>query len=123
MNIDRETIKQYLSQLTPADLAALAEELREDWQLPDAATVVVPPKPVEPSVVGYDVVLAELGSSRVATIRVLRAALCLDLRAARDLIALLPVVLRRDSTESAAQELAGALREAGASVEVIAATA
>jgi large subunit ribosomal protein L7/L12 len=118
MNIDRETIKQYLSQLTPSELAELAAELRADWRLPEPSAAVLPPKPIVPAIVGYDVVLTDLGSSRVATIRALRAALGVDLRAARDLTSALPVVVRREATETAATALADALREAGATAQV-----
>ena len=124
MNIDRQTIKQYLSQLTPADLAALAEELRADWQLPERSTVVVePPPPSTPAVVGYDVVLEDLGPSRVATIRALRAAFAIDLRAARDLIGQLPAVLGREAARADAEALATTLRENGATVTITAVTA
>lgn len=118
MNIDRETIKRYLSQLTPGELAGLAAELRSDWQLPEPSEPVPDRPPQPPRVVGHDVVLVDLGASRVATIRVLRSALGVDLRAARTLIGELPTVVRQKPTADAAETLAAALREAGATVEV-----
>ena len=116
MNIDRETIKQYLSLLTPAELAQLAAELREDWRLPEPVVIDEPTPP--PAIVGWDVVLTDLGSSKVATIRALRASLELDLRGARALIDPLPSTLHQAPSQDAAERLADVLREAGASIEV-----
>ena len=118
MNIDRQTIKHYLSQLTPSELSALAAELRSDWRLPEpmASVPVRPPK--APRVAGHAVVLVGFGPSRVATIRALRAEVGIDLRAARALVETLPVVVQQASTRSAAEDLATTLREAGATVDV-----
>ena len=117
MNIDRQTIKQYLSRLTPAELASLAAELRSDWQLAEP-TAVPERRPEPPRVVGHDVVLIDLGASRVSTIRALRTALGIDLRGARALIGSLPTVVCQEQTADAAEALATTLRDAGATVEV-----
>lgn len=118
MNIDRRNIKQYLSRLTPAELAALVSELRAEWQIAEPSTPPPDPRPRPPRVVGHDVVLVDVRASRVATIRVLRAAMGIDLRAARALIGALPTVIQREPTSDAAEALASELRQAGASVEV-----
>lgn len=118
MNIDRRNIKQYLSQLTPAELAALVSELRTEWQIAEPSSTLPDPRPKPVRIVGHDVVLVDVGASKVATIRVLRAAVGIDLRAARSLIGALPAVVRQEPTSDAAEALAGELREAGATVEV-----
>lgn len=114
MTIDRQSIKQYLSQLNPVQLVELVTELRADWQLPEPTVVVPDPRPEPAKIVGYDVVLEDLGPSRVATIRTLRERLGVDLRGARALISPLPAVIREQVSETEAAALCEALREAGA---------
>ena len=120
MNIDRDAVKQYLSQLTPLQMAELAEELREQWCLPEmSATTPVPRPPAPEPSAEVDVVVTDVGSSRVAVIRALRAARPdLDLREARDLLQSIPAVVGPAHTRGTTQALETALREAGATLEV-----
>jgi len=120
MNIDRDAVKQFLSQLSPLQMAQLAEELREQWCLPEMGTVTPEPRPPDrqPSA-EVDVVVTDVGSSRVAVIRALRAERPdLDLRQARDLLRSIPAVVGPAYTRGSTEALESALREAGATLEV-----
>jgi|GEM_PF-2052290 len=119
--LDIQQVKQFLSRLSPRQMAELAEELRTEWRLPE--TPVVDPRPPDPPdpVVdpNRDVVVTDVGDSRVAVIRALRAARPdLDLRTARDLIKALPGVVGSELTPETAEALAAPLRKAGATVEL-----
>lgn len=119
--LDIQQVKQFLSQLSPRQMAELAEELRNEWRLPQ--TPVVDPRPPDPPqpVVSpnRDVVVTDVGASRVAVIRALRALRPeLDLRTARDLLKALPATVGTGLAVEAGDALAGPLREAGATVEL-----
>ena len=119
--LDIQQVKQFLSQLSPRQMAELAEELRNDWRLPQTPVVDPrPPDPPEPVVnPDRDVVVTDVGASRVAVIRALRAARPeLDLRTARDLLKALPAVVGSGLAVEAGESLAGPLRDAGATVEL-----
>lgn len=121
MNIDKHSVKEFLSRLSPQQMSDLVQELRDDWHLPDAPPpTVVDPRPPSPTpATAFDVVVIDVGNSRIAVIRALRQA-CpdLDLRSARDLLRGLPAVVGDAVTKPDAQRLADPLRDAGAVVEV-----
>lgn len=119
--LDIQQVKQFLSQLSPRQMAELAEELRAEWRLPQTPVVDPrPPDPPEPVVSpNRDVVVTDVGASRVAVIRALRALRPeLDLRTARDLLKALPAIVGTELAVQAAESLAGPLRDAGATVEL-----
>ncbi|MEM6989830.1 MAG: ribosomal protein L7/L12 [Myxococcota bacterium] len=124
MNIDKQTVKEFLSQLTPPQLAELAQELRAQWQLPEVVDPVVVPRPDPPDPgppPELDVVVHDVGASRIKVIRALRSAQPgLELRRAVDLLQTLPAVVVGAMERTAAEALLEALRAAGATVELAA---
>ena len=66
----------------------------------------------------FDVVLAEIGSNKIAVIKEVRAATNLGLKEAKDLVESAPKAVKEGATKEEAEELQKKLTAAGAKVEL-----
>ncbi len=66
----------------------------------------------------FDVVLAEVGSNKIAVIKEVRAATSLGLKEAKDLVEAAPKAVKEGVTKEEAEELKKKLEAAGAKVEL-----
>ena len=124
-DINKEQVIDYLSNLSVMDIAALVKELEDKWGVEAAAGggVVVAAAgadagPAEEKT-EFDVHLKSFGAKKINVIKALRAQMQgLGLKEAKELVESAPANIKEGVSKEEAEELAKALKEAGAEVEV-----
>ena len=108
--------------LTVLELAELVHTLEEVFGVSAAAAAVAGPAvaaaPVEEEKTEFDVVLKEVGSNKIAVIKVVRAATGLGLKEAKEIVDNAPKTLKEGISKEDAEKLAEELKGAGAVAEV-----
>ena len=108
--------------LTVLELSELVHTLEEVFGVSAAAAAVAGPAvaaaPVEEEKTEFDVVLAEVGSNKIAVIKVVRAATGLGLKEAKEIVDNAPKTLKEGISKEDAEKLAEELKGAGAVAEV-----
>ena len=112
----------YTSCLTVLELSELVHTLEEVFGVSAAAAAVAGPAvaaaPVEEEKTEFDVVLKEVGSNKIAVIKVVRAATGLGLKEAKEIVDNAPKTLKEGISKEDAEKLAEELKGAGAVAEV-----
>jgi large subunit ribosomal protein L7/L12 len=122
-DINKEQVVEFLSNLTVMAMADLVKELEDKWGVEAAAAVAVAAAgpaagPVEEKT-EFDVHMASFGAKKINVIKAIRAAMQgLGLKEAKELVESAPVNVKEGVSKDEAEELAKALKEAGAEVEV-----
>ena len=108
--------------LTVLELSELVHTLEEVFGVSAAAAAVAGPAvaaaPVEEEKTEFDVVLKEVGSNKIAVIKVVRAATGLGLKEAKEIVDNAPKPLQEGISKEDAEKLAEELKGAGAVAEV-----
>ena len=108
--------------LTVLELSELVHTLEEVFGVSAAAAAVAGPAvaaaPVEEEKTEFDVVLKEVGSNKIAVIKVVRAATGLGLKEAKEIVDNAPKALKEGISKEDAEKLAEELKGAGAVAEV-----
>ena len=108
--------------LTVLELSELVHTLEEVFGVSAAAAAVAGPAvaaaPVEEEKTEFDVVLKEVGSNKIAVIKVVRAATGLGLKEAKEIVDNAPKTLKEGISKEDAEKLAEELNGAGADAEV-----
>ena len=108
--------------LTVLELSELVHTLEEVFGVSAAAAAVAGPAvaaaPVEEEKAEFDVVLKEVGSNKIAVIKVVRAATGLGLKEAKEIVDNAPKTLKEGISKEDAEKLAEELKGAGAVAEV-----
>ena len=108
--------------LTVLELSELVHTLEEVFGVSAAAAAVAGPAvaaaPVEEEKTEFDVVLKEVGSNKIAVIKVVRAATGLGLKEAKEIVYNAPKTLKEGISKEDAEKLAEELKGAGAVAEV-----
>ena len=108
--------------LTVLELSELVHTLEEVFGVSAAAAAVAGPAvaaaPVEEEKTEVDVVLKEVGSNKIAVIKVVRAATGLGLKEAKEIVDNAPKTLKEGISKEDAEKLAEELKGAGAVAEV-----
>ncbi len=125
MALSNEELIEALSNKPVMEIVELVKSLEEKWGVSAAAPVAVAAAPgagAEAAEVEeqteFDVVMTSFGSTKVAVIKVVRAATGLGLKESKDLVESVPGAVRQGVTKDEAEELRKQLEEAGASVEI-----
>ncbi len=121
MSITEREVIQYLSHLTPFELAGLVKALETQWNVQASASLrpPPPPDPVPDLPTRFDLVLVGVGTSRLQVVRALRKVRPeLGLGDCRALTAQVPVTVFEGLEPAKAESLAATLREAGAEVQL-----
>ena len=100
--------------LTVLELSELVHTLEEVFGVSAAAAAA----PVEEEKTEFDVVLKEVGSNKIAVIKVVRAATGLGLKEAKEIVDNAPKTLKEGISKEDAEKLAEELKGAGAVAEV-----
>ena len=103
--------------LTVLELSELVHTLEEVFGV-SAAAAAVAAAPVEEEKTEFDVVLKEVGSNKIAVIKVVRAATGLGLKEAKEIVDNAPKTLKEGISKEDAEKLAEELKGAGAVAEV-----
>ena len=121
---DLNKIIEDLSSLSVIEAAELSKLLEEKWGVSAAAPVAV----AAPSAGGsetvaeekseFDLVLAEVGSNKIAVIKEVRTITGLGLKEAKDLVESAPKPLKQGIVKAEAEEMKKSLEAAGAKAEL-----
>ncbi len=125
MALSNEELIEALSNKPVMEIVELVKSLEDKWGVSAAAPVAVAAVPgaggeaaeVEEQT-EFDVVMTSFGSTKVAVIKVVRAATGLGLKESKDLVESVPGPVKQAVTKDEAEELKKQLEEAGASVEI-----
>ena len=122
--ITREQVIDYLSNLPVIQIAELVKELEDKWgvsaapvAVAGAAAPAAEAAPVEEKT-EFDVILAEVGASKINVIKAVREITALGLKEAKELVEGAPKPVREAIGKEEAEETKKKLEAAGAKVEV-----
>ena len=119
---DVKALAEELVNLSVKDVQELANILKEEYGIePAAATVVAGPAEgpaAEAEQTEFDVILKSAGAAKLGVIKVVKEALGLGLKEAKDLVDKAPSALKEKVSKAEAEQLKATLEEAGAEVEV-----
>jgi len=125
---DATKLVDELSNMTVLELVSLKEALEEKWGVSAAAAAVAVAAPAaggggdaaaaEVEQTEFDVVLTNAGQSKIAVIKVIRAATGLGLKEAKDVADAAPKAVKEGVSREEADKLKAELEEAGGSVEI-----
>ena len=121
---DIKAIAEELVNLTVKEVNELAKELEEVHGIkPAAAAVAVAAGPVaaaeaEEEKTDFDVVLVEVGATKLQVVKAVKEACGLGLKEAKDLVDGAPSTLKEAMPKAEAENLKKAIEEAGAKVEL-----
>jgi large subunit ribosomal protein L7/L12 len=128
---DTDKIVEQLSGLTVLEIAGLVKQLEEKWGVSAAAPVAVAAGPAAAAAGGgaaaapaeekstFEVVLTEMGSNKIAVIKVVRGAVPgLGLAEAKALVEGATKTIKEGVTKQEADEMKKKIEAAGAKVEI-----
>jgi large subunit ribosomal protein L7/L12 len=124
MAVTKEEILEAIAGMTVMDVVALIEAMEEKFGVTAAAAVAAAPvaagggEAAAEEKTEFDVVLAEIGSNKIATIKAVRAITGLGLKEAKDAVEGAPTTLKEAVSKEEAAEIAKQLEEAGAKAEI-----
>ena len=121
---DLNKIVEDLSSLSVIEAAELSKLLEEKWGVSAAAPVAVAASAVGGSETvaeeksEFDLLLAEVGSNKIAVIKEVRTITGLGLKEAKDLVEGAPKPLKQGIAKAEAEEMKKSLEAAGAKAEL-----
>ena len=120
---DLNKIVEDLSSLSVMEAAELSKLLEEKWGVSAAAPAAAAPvadsgETVAEEKTDFDVVLAEMGSNKIAVIKEVRTITSLGLKEAKDLVEGAPKPIKQGVAKAEAEEMKKTLEAAGAKVEL-----
>jgi large subunit ribosomal protein L7/L12 len=122
--INREQVVDYLSNLPVIQITELVKVLEEKWGVsaaPIAIAGAMAAGPAEAAVeekTEFDVILADVGASKINVIKAVREITALGLKEAKDLVESAPKPIREGIGKEEAEETKKKLEAAGAKVEI-----
>ena len=123
-DINKDQVVDFLSNLTVMQMADLVKELEDKWGVEAAAAVAVAAGPAGDAgpaeeKTEFDVHMKSFGEKKINVIKAIRAQIQgLGLKEAKTLVESAPCNVKEAVSKEEAEELAKALKEAGADVEV-----
>jgi large subunit ribosomal protein L7/L12 len=117
--MNQEQIIEAVEKMTVLELNTLVKAIEEKWGVSATAVAAAGPAagaPAEEAKSTVDVELTDAGASKIGVIKVVKEALGLGLKEAKDLVDAAPSVLKAGMKKAEADELAKKLTEAGAKV-------
>ena len=121
---DVKALAEELVNLSVKDVQELAKVLKDEYGIePAAAAVVVAADgagagSAEAEQTEFDVVLTTAGTAKLAVIKVVKEALGLGLKEAKDLVDGAPATIKEKVSKAEAEQLKATLEDAGAEVEI-----
>jgi large subunit ribosomal protein L7/L12 len=121
---DVKALAEELVNLTVKDVQELAKVLKEEYGIEPAAAAVAVAGPVAAADAApaeqteFDVILTSAGQAKLQVIKVVKEALGLGLKEAKDLVDAAPKAVKEKVSKAEAEQLKATLEEAGAEVEV-----
>jgi large subunit ribosomal protein L7/L12 len=123
VEITREQVVDYLSNLPVIQIAELVKTLEDKWGVSAApvavaATAAAPAAAAVEEKTEFDVILAEAGANKINVIKVVREITALGLKEAKDLVEGAPKAIKEAIGKEEAEDIKKKLEGAGAKVEV-----
>ena len=121
---DVKALAEELVNLTVKDVQELAKVLKEEYGIEPAAAAVAVAGPAAAAEAApaeqteFDVILTRAGQAKLQVIKVVKEALGLGLKEAKDLVDGAPKAVKEKVSKAEAEQLKATLEEAGAEVEV-----
>ena len=122
---DIKAIAEELVNLTVKEVNELATVLKDEYGIePAAAAVAVAAGPAAGGAAAaeektsFDVVLAEVGATKLQVVKAVKEACGLGLKEAKDLVDAAPATVKEGLSKEEAENLTKAIEEAGAKVEL-----
>ena len=122
---DVKAIAEELVNLTVKEVNELATVLKDEYGIePAAAAVAVAAGPAAGGAAAaeekssFDVVLAEVGATKLQVVKAVKEACGLGLKEAKDLVDAVPATVKEGISKEEAENLKKAIEEAGAKVEL-----
>ena len=121
---DIKAIAEELVNLTVKEVNELATVLKDEYGIePAAAAVAVAAGPAAAGEAAeektsFDVVLAEVGATKLQVVKAVKEACGLGLKEAKDLVDAAPATVKEGLSKEEAENLKKAIEEAGAKVEL-----
>ena len=121
---DVKALAEELVNLTVKDVQELAKVLKEEYGIEPAAAAVAVAGPAAAADAApaeqteFDVILTNAGQAKLQVIKVVKEALGLGLKEAKDLVDAAPKPVKEKVSKAEAEQLKATLEEAGAEVEV-----
>ena len=122
---DVKVLAEELVNLTVKDVQELAKVLKEEYGIEPAAAAVAVAGPAAAAgeaapaeQTEFDVILTSAGQAKLQVIKVVKEALGLGLKEAKDLVDGAPKTVKEKVSKAEADQLKATLEEAGAEVEV-----
>ena len=122
---DIKAIAEELVNLTVKEVNELATVLKDEYGIePAAAAVAVAACPAAGGAAAaeektsFDVVLAEVGATKLQVVKAVKEACGLGLKEAKDLVDAAPATVKEGLSKEEAENLKKAIEEAGAKVEL-----
>jgi len=122
---DVKALAEELVNLSVKDVQELAKVLKEEYGIePAAAAVVVAADGAGAGAAAaaeqteFDVILTSAGAAKLGVIKVVKEALGLGLKEAKDLVDAAPSTVKEKVSKAEAEQLKATLEEAGAEVEI-----
>lgn len=121
--VNKEEILSSIASMSVMDVVELVQMMEEKFGVTAAAPVAMAAAPVadEPAAAEkteFDVVLKDVGGTKVNVIKAVRAATGLGLKEAKDLVESAPATIKEALPKADADALLKALTEAGATAEL-----
>ncbi len=122
--VKRADVLSYLETANMMEISDLISEIEEKFGVTAAAPVAFAAAPAagdaEAAEVkdSFDVVITEVGQSKISVIKVVRAVTDLGLKEAKVLVDSAPKAIKEGVTQAEADELKAKLEEAGATIEL-----
>jgi large subunit ribosomal protein L7/L12 len=117
--MNQEQIIEAVEKMTVLELNTLVKAIEEKWGVSATAVAAAGPAAAGPAEEGKstaDVELTDAGATKIAVIKVVKEALALGLKEAKDLVDGAPSMLKQGMKKEDAAELAKKLEAAGAKV-------
>ena len=116
----------YIKSLTVLELADLVHAVEEEFGVSAAAPVAVAAAPAAGGAAApaaeekteFDVVLADVGSNKIAVIKAVREITGLGLKEAKEVVENAPKAIQEGVAKDKAEEIKAKLEEAGAKIEL-----
>ena len=121
---DVKALAEELVNLTVKDVQELAKVLKEEYGIEPAAAAVAVAGPAVAADAApaeqteFDVILTSAGQAKLQVIKVVKEALGLGLKEAKDLVDGAPKAVKEKVSKAEAEQLKATLEEAGAEVEI-----
>ena len=121
---DVKALAEELVNLTVKDVQELAKVLKEEYGIEPAAAAVAVAGPAVAADAApaeqteFDVILTNAGQAKLQVIKVVKEALGLGLKEAKDLVDAAPKPVKEKVSKAEAEQLKATLEEAGAEVEI-----